>query len=60
MGTYETREVRTKFWQEIRNKMDYYENLGVKWKKVLEWFKWVWTGFIWFGIGPSGGLLWTR
>jgi hypothetical protein len=41
---------------------DYLGDLGIDGKRVLEWIlgKWggkVWTGFIWYRIGTSGGLL---
>jgi len=39
-----------------------YVNITVsqKCKQIRAYHGVVWTGFIWFRIGSSGGLLWTR
>jgi hypothetical protein len=42
--------------------LDHSEDLGVDRRKILKWSldKYngkVWTGFIWLGVGTSGGLL---
>jgi len=51
----------TKFWSENLEGKDHSGRLGIDGKVILEWILEkqigkVWTGFIWFRIGISGGL----
>jgi len=48
------------FWLEYLKGRDHSENLGVDGKVILGWIlrkygRKVWTGFIWFRIGPVVG-----
>jgi hypothetical protein len=58
-------EVRKIFWLESLKGREHSEDLGVEGRIVIKWIlgkhcEKVWTGFIRFRSGTSGGLLWTR
>jgi hypothetical protein len=54
--------MHTNFSLENHKGRDHLKNLGVNGNIILEWILGnydgrVWTGFIWLGIGTSGGIL---
>jgi hypothetical protein len=56
MEAVSTSETSVNFYQNKRSNIQ--EDGHIRILKRVE--LWVWTGYIWLRIGPSGGLLWTR
>ena len=57
--------VHTGFWRENLKEGDHLEDADIDGRVILKWIfeKWnggTWTGFIWFRIEESDGLLWIR
>jgi hypothetical protein len=55
-------EMHRKFWLQNLAGRDHLQDTGMSGRVILEWILEkqggkVWTGFIWLGIGTSGGLL---
>jgi hypothetical protein len=56
------RETHVKVWSESKKGKDHLEDKGVDGTIILKWIikklnGRVWSAFIWFAIGTSGGLL---
>jgi hypothetical protein len=56
-------KMNTKFWSENLKGWRCLEDIGGGWRIILKFIITkcsgrVWTGFIWTGLGPGGGLFW--